>query len=131
MAIFNAKDKQKSKPANASKAKPTAGGEDKSTTPTTATNRNLTTVLKKARSSEKAYYATTNNVYVFEVDQSATKHDIRDAVRANYSVTPRRINIVKQKSRRSVSAQRRQSVSLPGLKKAYVYLKSGDQIDLV
>ncbi len=93
--------------------------------------RNLAAVIKKTRTSEKAYYAAENNVYVFEVSMDATKHDIRDAIRANYNVTPRRINVVKQKPRLSVSAQRRRPVSVSGLKKAYVYLNSGDKIDLV
>ena len=94
-------------------------------------DRNLEAVIKKARTSEKAYYAAERDVYVFEVSPTATKHDIRDAVRANYNVTPRRINIVKQPPRLSVSAQRRRTSKVPGLKKAYVYLNSGDKIDLV
>ena len=134
MAIFSTKNKQKEKPTEAVKTKKKtqlAKTEmDKSVSLARSTDRNLTTVIKKVRSSEKAYYATINDVYVLEVDRSATKHDIRDAVRAVYNVTPRRINIVNQKPRRSLSASRRQSVVVPGLKKAYVYLRPGDKIDL-
>ena len=133
MAIFNKKDKPEAKPAKGDAEKKTQSAKtetDKSVSSVSSTDRNLTTVIKKARASEKAYYATTNDVYVFEVAKSATKHDVRDAVREVYNVTPRRINIVNQKPRRSLSASRRQLTTVPGLKKAYVYLRSGDKIDL-
>lgn len=94
-------------------------------------DRDLAGVLVKARVSEKAYYATEKGVYVFEVRMDATKHDVRDAIRAKYNVTPRKINITKQNPRSFFSRQRGRAMTKRGLKKAYVYLKAGDTIELV
>lgn len=93
--------------------------------------RDLSSVLKKPRITEKAVRMTENNVYTFEVKSDATKHDIRDAVRTRFGVTPRKIRIVKQSPRSYFSRMRGRRMSERGLKKAYVYLNEGDRIDLV
>ena len=97
----------------------------------TTTDRDLAGVLIKPRVSEKAYLSTERNVYVFEVRMDATKHDVRDAIRAKYNVTPKRINITKQDARSFFSRQKGRTQKAKGLKKAYVHLKDGDKIDLV
>lgn len=96
-----------------------------------ATDRNLASVLKKPRISEKAFGQTSKSVYTFEVHKDATKFDVRDAVQALYKVTPVKVNIVNKAPRKKLSRSRGRVVSKKGLKKAYVYLKPGDTINII
>ena len=127
MAIFNRKqNKPEEKKVD---AKPAAA--KASVKKTAALPKNLASVLKKPRVTEKAVAKSEKNVYTFEIDQNATKNDVKAAVKAIYNVTPAKVNIVKKSPRSFVSRTRGRRVSEKGLKKAYVYLKSGDSISLV
>lgn len=95
------------------------------------TDRNLANVLIKPRITEKAVGKSDQNVYTFVVARTATKYDVADAVRALYNVTPVKVNIVNKAPRKTHSSAKGRAVSVPGLKKAYVYLKAGDSITLV
>ena len=123
MALFSRnKDKKEStdaakKPAVKSTALPT--------------DRNLASVIIKPRITEKAVGMGERNVYTFVVRRDATKHDVRDAVRALFNVTPVKVNIVNKTPRQYMKRARGRVVSEKGLKKAYVYLKDGDTINLV
>jgi len=64
---------------------------------------------KAARSADK------NNSYVFDVPRSANKITIAARVLEKYKVTPVKVNIVNRKNE----------------KKAYVYLKKGDKIEII
>lgn len=68
------------------------------------------------RLSEKAHAQTeqTRPVYTFVVAAEASKPLVRRAVKKQYGVTPRRVNVINR----------------GGLKKAIVYLKPGDKINL-
>ena len=123
MALFSRnKDKKEStdavkKPAVKSTALPT--------------DRNLASVIIKPRITEKAVGMGERNVYTFVVRRDATKHDVRDAVKALFNVTPVKVNIVNKTPRQYMKRARGRVVSEKGLKKAYVYLKDGDTINLV
>lgn len=95
------------------------------------TDRDLTSVIVKPRITEKGVGKSEQNVYTFVVRKDATKHDISDAVKALYNVTPVKVNTVNKAPRRYVSRTRGRAVTEKGLKKAYVYLKAGDTITLV
>lgn len=88
-------------------------------------------ILKAPRITEKAVYMTLNHAYVFEVAQDATKRDIIAAVKALYGTTPRKVNIVRNQPRAFVARFRNRRGVKSGLKKAYVFLKKGEKIDLV
>lgn len=88
-------------------------------------------VLLRPRVTEKAVAGSERRVYTFEVHQSATKYQIRDAVKAIYKVTPVKVNIVKKSPRQFMSRNKGRVIKQSGLKKAYVYLKDGDSINLV
>jgi len=88
-------------------------------------------IIKAPRITEKAVYMTMNHAYVFEVAQDATKNDVIAAIKALYGVTPRKVNIVRKKARRYVARFRNRKGIKSGMKKAYVYLKKGEKIDLV
>jgi large subunit ribosomal protein L23 len=96
-----------------------------------ATDRNLAAVISRPRVTEKSVGLSERNVYTFEVLRSATKFQVRDAVKALYNVTPVRINIVNKKPAKRLVGSRNRVKQVSGMKKAYVYLKKGDTINLV
>lgn len=97
-----------------------------------ATDNNLTSVIANPRLSEKTVkLGETNNVYTFVVRSSATKYQIRDAVKSLYNVTPVKVNTVTKKPAKRMVGSRNRTKHVAGMKKAYVYLKKGDTINLV
>lgn len=94
----------------------------------TTLERNIGGKIIRPRITEKAMRAAEKNVYVFEVHQKATKTDVRDAVRTLYGVDPVAVRTVVKQPR--TAAKRGRKVHIPGLKKAYVYLKEGDVITM-
>jgi large subunit ribosomal protein L23 len=96
-----------------------------------ATDRDLTSVLGGARITEKSVGLGDANVYTFNVRRDATKYSVRDAVKALYGVTPVKVNIVNKKPATRLAGARNRMVKVSGQKKAYVYLKKGDTINLV
>lgn len=88
-------------------------------------------IILRPRITEKAAILTDAHVYSFEVQKGATKHEIREAVKAIYNVTPVKIRIVNKAPRRYHSAMRGRELLENGLRKAYVYLKKDDRIELV
>lgn len=102
-------------------------------TKSTETKRDLTWVLKNPRITEKAALKAEGGVYVFEVSADATKSQIAAAVAEFYKVNPIAVNIAKTPAKKVVrrKANGVKSGYKSGLKKAYVYLKKGDTIELV
>ena len=95
------------------------------------TERSVTSAILKPRITEKAALLIDSNVYTFEVRRDTNKYEVRDAIKALYKVTPTAVHIVKKAPRHSVSRMRGRDMMEHGMKKAYVYLKKGDRIDLV
>ena len=86
-------------------------------------------VLKNPRITEKAAYASDNNVYTFDVSPRASKIEVEKAVKDIYKVTPIKVNILAIPTKKVF---RRNSVGVKGGgKKAYVFLKKGDKIEFV
>jgi large subunit ribosomal protein L23 len=96
-----------------------------------ATDRNLSAVLVKPHFTEKSVNMGERNVYTFEVMRDATKFQVRDAVKALFNVTPVKVNIVNKRPAHRTKGSTNRTVKVPGMKKAYVYLKKGDTINLV
>lgn len=118
MALFGSK-KTKKKEGSASR------------TDLTPVTRDISRIILRPIVSEKSALMGERNIYTFEVARSASKFDVRDAVRKLWNVVPEKVTIVNQKPRTfTVRAKNRQGTH-PGLKKAYVYLKDGDTIELV
>ncbi len=87
-------------------------------------------VLKKPRITEKAAIgADKNNVYVFNVEKSATKKSIAQSIKAEYKVVPIKVNIT-QIADKSIMFRGHRGVKHGG-KKAYVFLKKGDKIEII
>lgn len=88
----------------------------------------LANVIRAPWLSEKALIGTENGVYVFAVPADATKHDVADAVKKIYNVTPTKVNMVNLPGKRKALRTRRGMGSRAARHKAYVYLKKGDTI---
>ena len=84
--------------------------------------------LLRPRITEKATYLSEKNVYAFEVSDKATKSQVSEAVRAYFEVTPIKVTIVRNPAKK-VIVRGKYGIK-PGVKKAYVYLKEGDKINL-
>lgn len=85
-------------------------------------------ILTRSRITEKATSMAEKGVYAFEIAEGATKKDVVAAVRAYFSVLPAKVTIVRNPAKR-VMIRNKRGVK-PGVKKAYVYLKEGDKINL-
>lgn len=96
-----------------------------------ATDNNLAAVIVKPRVTEKAVRLGEQNVYTFIIKRDATKRDVVAAIKALYQVTPVSVNIVNKTPRQVMSRSKGRRLAVPGMKKAYVYLKKGDTISLV
>jgi large subunit ribosomal protein L23 len=87
-------------------------------------------ILRHARITEKATMHSQQGVYVFDVADNASKKEIAAAVKKIYSVTPRMVRVapVPTKLKRNMRTGR---VGVrTGGKKAYIYLKKGDTINI-
>ncbi len=96
-----------------------------------ATDYDLSRVIVGPRLTEKSVKQGDDNVYTFIVARNATKFSVRDAIKALYSVTPVKVNIVNKRPALRLSGSKNRLVKVSGEKKAYVYLKKGDTINLV
>lgn len=118
----------KSKTVNTVKARTTAGNSTSVVVPVNLSS--LGGIILRPRITEKATMkAETENVYVFEIATDANKVSVRQAVAAMYKVTPTRVSIAYNPSKKVFRRGHRGVVS--GVKKAYVYLKKGDKIEIV
>ena len=87
-------------------------------------------VLLRPRITEKAALgADKSNVYIFEVASSATKKSISASIRDVYGVKPEKVRVAAIPAKR-VFVRGKKGVKSGG-KKAYVYLKKGDKIELI
>lgn len=86
-------------------------------------------VLVRPHITEKAAVLADSNGYVFRVSPDATKIKVKRAIKEVYGKEPVKVNIAK-KSDRSVLRRKGRGVR-KGYKKAYVFLKKGETIDIV
>ena len=87
-------------------------------------------VLLRPRITEKAALAADkSNVYIFEVARNATKKSISVSVRDVYKVNPVKVRVANIPPKQ-VFIRGKKGVKSGG-KKAYVYLKAGDKIELM
>ena len=98
------------------------------TTSSETMGRDISTILRHARITEKASMHQAQGVYTFDIARSASKRDVIQAVRALYKVTQRMVRVVSVpvKSRRNARSGKLGMTG--GGKKAYVYLKKGETI---
>lgn len=91
-----------------------------------------TIILTAPRITEKATDLVAKNVYTFDVASSATKSEIIKAVKAAYKVTPLSVRTITIPTKVTMPRGRRgKPGTKAGGKKAYVYLKKGDKIEVL
>lgn len=92
--------------------------------------KNHAHILIAPRVTEKAAYLVEQGCYVFNVAPDATKHDVARAVRTIFKVTPRSVRMISLPRKVRVTRGTNRTGSAGGGKKAYVFLKKGETIDL-
>lgn len=112
--------------------KKTAVSAEKGTTKTATASmaRGYAHVLKHARITEKATMLSGENCYTFDIASSATKRDVVSAVRALYGVVPAKVSVVSNPIKRRRNMRTGVVGKTGGGKKAYIYLKKDDTINL-
>ncbi|MBT3246161.1 MAG: 50S ribosomal protein L23 [Actinobacteria bacterium] len=87
-------------------------------------------VIRRPVVSEKSYGLLEDHVYTFEVANSASKPEIRDAVEAIFDVTVKKVNTLNRGGKRKRNRRTMSYSSRPDVKRAYVTLVEGDSIEL-
>lgn len=85
--------------------------------------------IKNPRVTEKASVLEGENVYSFNVSRSANKTEIKKSIFALYKVKPVKVNILSI-PKKNIMSKGKLGVRGGG-KKALVYLKAGDKIELI
>ena len=92
-------------------------------------SHDLASVIVRPRVTEKATMSAEHNAYVFEVSKNSTKARIAKAVSVMYKVTPEKVRVVNLPAK-SVFIRGKWGTKSP-VKKAYVFLKKGDKIEII
>jgi len=85
-------------------------------------------IISKPRITEKSAFGVEQGVYTFEVSRDSNKESIKQAIKVLYKVSPKKIAIVKLPAKKVFSRGKNGKQS--AIKKAYVFLKKGEKIDL-
>lgn len=86
-------------------------------------------VILNPRITEKASDKAEDNVYIFDIDPRANKIQVKEAVKNIYKVDAVKVNITKVPSKTTFSRGKK-GVKAGG-KKAIVYLKKEDKIEII
>ena len=86
-------------------------------------------IIKNPHITEKATVKSEAGVYVFEISPRASKKDVAQAIKDLYKVTPVKISTVTIPAKKVIVRGKRGLKS--GYKKAYVYLKKGETIEVL
>ena len=88
-------------------------------------------ILIAPRITEKGAYLSEKGVYVFNIAVDANKHDVMAAVKKIYKVTPRKVTVVTVPRKAVATRGTNRKGATGGAKKAYVFLKKGDTIEII
>jgi len=123
MALFDVFKKEKKKTEKPVK--------EKEETKTGALSKASTFVSKeiiKLHIAEKSTLLNEKGIYVFEIGRKTNKVMARRAIKEKYGVLPRKVNIVNIPSKK-ISFRGKKGTKR-GFKKAIVFLKKGDKIEI-
>ncbi len=87
-------------------------------------------ILLSPRITEKGAYLSAQGAYVFNVATDANKKEIAEAVQEVFKVMPRKVTIVPVPRKQVMTRGSRKLGMTAGGKKAYVFLKKGETIEL-
>lgn len=88
-----------------------------------------TLLVKHPWITEKAHFLSQSGRYVFLIDKSANKPEIKKAIKSIYKVDPIKVNIVNIRGKTKRMGQK--IGKRIGYKKAIVELKAGQKIDVM
>ena len=91
--------------------------------------KDLSQVLVHPRITEKATRTSESSVYVFNIDPNTTKAHVEKAFIEKYKVTPVKVNTVTIPAKKVFVRGKVGKKS--GYKKAYIYLKKGETVEIV
>lgn len=134
MSILNPKKKKvvAAKPALAAKTKKLVVAGTAGKTGVTTSRADVHGIIIRPRVTEKVALISEsgkNSVVMFEVSSKANKSSVSEAIKALYKVVPVKVAVLKVPPKKSFVRGR---VSYGATKyKAYVYLKSGDKIEVI
>lgn len=88
-------------------------------------------IIRGPRITEKGAYMSEQGVYVFNVAVTANKNEIAAAISELFKVTPRSVRVARVPRKQVMTRGTNRKGMTGGGKKAYVYLKKGDKIELL
>jgi large subunit ribosomal protein L23 len=91
--------------------------------------KDLSQVLSHPRITEKATRTSESSVYVFNIDPKTTKTLVAQAFIQKYKTTPVKIRTVTIPAKRVFVRGKVGHKS--GYKKAYIYLKNGEKVEII
>jgi large subunit ribosomal protein L23 len=92
--------------------------------------KDATSVLRRPIISEKSYALMDKGVYLFEVDKSATKIDVRMAVEDAFGVRVLKVNTLNRMGKSTRNRRTGVVGQRPDTKRAFVTVAPGDTINL-
>jgi large subunit ribosomal protein L23 len=90
---------------------------------------NLALILKHPHITEKATMSAESSVYVFKIDKKANKNLVEKAFKEKYKINPVKVRVVNIPAKNVFVRGKRGIKS--GYKKAYVYMKKGEKIEII
>lgn len=93
-------------------------------------NKPASKILLSPRITEKGAYMSEQGVYVFNVAADANKKEIAGAIKDLFKVAPRQVRVVAIPRKVVPTRGTNRKGKTIGGKKAYVYLKKGETIEL-
>ncbi len=87
-------------------------------------------ILISPRITEKGAYLAEQGAYIFNVAPGANKKAIAGAIKEIYGVSARKVTLVAIPRKRVMTRGTNRMGLTAGGKKAYVFLKKGDKIDI-
>jgi large subunit ribosomal protein L23 len=87
-------------------------------------------ILLTPRITEKGAYLSEAGGYIFHVAKDANKFQIAQAVKEIFNVTPRKVRVMPIPRKERLTRGTNRMGKSAGGKKAYVYLKKGESIEL-
>jgi large subunit ribosomal protein L23 len=88
----------------------------------------MTTILRPRITEKAGIMNEALNVYTFEVSKNSTKHTVEKEIKSLYKVTPTKVRIINLPARKVIVRGLKGTQS--AVKKALVYLKKGDKINI-
>jgi len=92
-------------------------------------SHDLASMILRPRVTEKATMSAEGGVYVFEVSKDSNKNKIAKAIAVMYKVSPIKVRVVNLPAK-SVFIRGKWGTKT-AVKKAYVYLKKGEKIEII